>query len=360
MPHASKVDKTSQDTSIWRGICRRQVVGTISASELDLPLSADKVTSSQGCDLICNYNLRIGGEFWFPGCLPEWKEIPLPITLKRSERTTDREWPRYSFEPMFQAVEEMNAQLKFNDVDIICNRNCLRSLLRFCCMDSSQSFQVNLQLVYNTLLIESYNPHPFVDKGFGRVFENVCRSYPTRRVESSSHYCALRYPLGELSCVVRCEVDASYNDPEKPSWTSNIRTKNKNEAMRRAGLNHQSTAAELKSTASSISQSKCMPQLWFGRTSWLIRGTHSNGTFHDVSITNAGASFNEWEEENQTELQRLVMVLKQLRAITRDSGGGQCAAIFEQRSKSREIKVFRRAEKWQAIPEPFILKFWDS
>lgn len=67
LPHAAKVDKTSQDTSIWNGICRRQVVGTISASELDSPSSAEKVTSSQGCDLICNYNLEIRGEFWFPG-----------------------------------------------------------------------------------------------------------------------------------------------------------------------------------------------------------------------------------------------------------------------------------------------------
>ncbi|VUC21482.1 unnamed protein product [Clonostachys rosea] len=135
---------------------------------------------------------------------------------------------------------------------------------------------------------------------------------------------------------------------------------NYKEAMRRAGLKHQSTAAEIKSTASYTALSKCMAQLWFGRTSWLIRGVHSNGTFRKVSVTNAGADFYEWEEENQTRLQKLVAMLKELRAITRASGGGQCAAIFEKMSNSHEIRVFRTTDERQALPEPLIARFWGS
>jgi hypothetical protein len=59
--------------------------------------------------------------------------------------------------------------------------------------------------------------------------------------------------------------------------------------MRQAGLKHQSTTAEIKSTASDILPSKFMPQLWFGRTPLLLYGTHSNGTFYKVSIADPGA-----------------------------------------------------------------------
>ncbi|CAG9998602.1 unnamed protein product [Clonostachys byssicola] len=377
--------QTHKDAWIWEGICRHGVVGTVSSSALGSPSNADRVTSSQGCDLICSYDLQMDGKDVSPGCLPEWKEIPLPVTLELSQggndSSTSRKWPCYSFEPMFKAVGEMNPQMKFNDIDIICNRHSLRNLLLFCGGTKYlRSFRINLRLIQNTLLFETHDTRPFLEAGFGRAFENAARTCPAEWKEGVSHYRALRYPLGELSCVVRCEVDASHSGTEEPSWTSppngpdlgelsrnfensaNIRSQNESETMRQAGLKHQAMAAEIKSVAFYTSPSRWMPQLWFGRTPWLVCGTHSNGTFHEVTATNPGAFFHTWEDENQIELQKLVMVLKHLRAITRNSGEGQYAAIFQAgpQSRAREIKVFRTTKRWQALPEPLISKFWDS
>ncbi|CAG9984811.1 unnamed protein product [Clonostachys byssicola] len=375
---------------MWEGVQADEVLGTIQASGLNLPPDTAKVSSSSGCDLICSYNWQIGGiEIISPGCVAEWKKIDLPLNLTGARRdharSTDQlRVPRHSFEPLFRAVEVMNPRLRFNDVDIICNRNSLRNLILFSSQRYLQNFRVNLLVVNNTLFIERCERDASIiirgsyDRGFGRAFEKACTTYPEGLDASSSHHCVLSYPLGDLSCVVRFEVDASYNETKEPgasgstnSLSSELENRSTNcpqsgnpetshvvDSMRQAGLRHQTAAAEIKTGVRLKPSNKCMEQLWFGRTPWLIRGVHSNGTFHKVVVANVGASFIEWEEDHQTQLQKLVMTLKQLRSIARDLGGGNCVAIFERSLGSQTLKVFKAVEEKQALPEEMIAKFW--
>ncbi|CAH0051725.1 unnamed protein product, partial [Clonostachys solani] len=383
---------------MWKGVRRHEVLGTINASELNLWPDAGKVSSSPGCDLICSYNWQIGGaEIISPGCMPKWKEIDLPVSLTRTRRhrprSTDKVYmPRHSFEPLFIAVEVMNPGLRFNDVDIICNRNSLRNLLLFCSQKFLESFRVNLLVVNNTLFIErcerdaSTMIRASYDHGFGRVFESACTTYPEGLEASSSHHSVLRYPLGDLNCIVRFEVDASYHEDREPggsgstnmivdlgsqslcsrmenlstdcSQSPDLGTIHAAESMRQAGLRHQTTAAEIKTGSQLNPPNKYMQQLWFGRTPRLIRGVHSNGTFHKVVVTNVLASFKKWEEDHQTQLQKLVVTLKQLRSIAQGLGGGNCVAIFEKSSDSRTLRVFKAAEEKKALPEDMMVKFW--
>ena len=97
-----------------------------------------------------------------------------------------------------------------------------------------------------------------------------------------------------------------------------------------------------------------MPQLWFGRTPWLIIGRHDNGTFGEIKITNASDHFAEWEAKYQTELQKLVTTLSQLRKAVRRADGRNCVAIYEQDPKSKTIKIFPSLEGKRPLPD-----FWD-
>ncbi|CAG9936201.1 unnamed protein product [Clonostachys rosea f. rosea IK726] len=383
---------------MWEGVQADEVLGTIHALELNPSTDTAKVSSSSGCDLICSYNWQIGGvEIISPGCVSEWKEIDLPIDLTRARRhhapSTDQlHVPRHSFEPLFRAVEVMNSGLRFNDVDIICNRNSLRNLILFSSQRSLQNFRVNLLVVNNTLFIERCERDASIiirgsyDHGFGRAFEKACITYPEGLGASSSHHCVLRCPLGDLSCVLRFELDASYNETKEPGasgstnvpidlgaqslcWkleslstdfpqSRNPKTTHAAESMSQAGLRHQITAAEIKTGVRLKPPNQCMQQLWLGRTPWLIRGVHSNGTSHKVVVTNVGDSFTEWEEVHQTQLQKLVMTLKQLRSIAQDLGGGNCVAVFERSLDSQILKVFKAVEEKRALPEEMIARFW--
>lgn len=94
--------------------------------------------------------------------------------------------PASPWNQMFQAAGDNKPGFKFDDIDIISSRKSLRNLLLFCSANNSPSFRLNLQLAHNTLLIESYNPRPFADIGFGRVFEDTCKSYPAEWEEGLS------------------------------------------------------------------------------------------------------------------------------------------------------------------------------
>ncbi len=58
--------------------------------------------------------------------------------------------------------------------------------------------------------------------GWGRNFERTFTKFPPGSGESTGHHRVLRYPLGDLNCVVRFEVDAIHEkEPEERSGGSN-------------------------------------------------------------------------------------------------------------------------------------------
>lgn len=63
--------------------------------------------------------------------------------------------------------------------------------------------------------------------------------------------------------------------------------------MHQEALAHRSTAAEIKTGLKAKTTGKYLPQLWFGRTPWLITGQHKQGTFNEARLINAVDEFEE-------------------------------------------------------------------
>lgn len=105
----------------------------------------------------------------------------------------------------------MNPLFRFDGVDVVLNRNSLKKLLDFCKNTYLESFRLNLFIVNDTLFIErcAKTPTEIVrrNEGYGRNFEKAFTKPPKK---STGHHRVLRYHLGNLNCVVRFEVDASY------------------------------------------------------------------------------------------------------------------------------------------------------
>lgn len=278
----------------------------------------------------------------------------------------------------------MKLNSSFSDIDVIVNRNSLRKLLDFCSGKNPRSFRINLLLIKNTLFIERCEKslREYIggsqQSGYGRNFEKEVTTFPAGVEDSAGYHRALRYKLGNLACVVQFEVDACYKgeSPASPDLQSLIQQTarlsisksldNKgSEEINETSSNHQSfmpqsESAEIKTTAKPKGLNLYMPQLWFGRTPWLITGHHDKGTFHKVDITNAAERFINWEDNHQVQLKKLVAILAQFREAVQNNNGKNCIAIFDKGSHKKGIVIYPSTVNQKPLPDDLISNFWAS
>ncbi|KAK1987279.1 hypothetical protein LZ30DRAFT_580290 [Colletotrichum cereale] len=388
--HPRPLAKGPRQAWLWKQVRRPgEPVGAIAQSSI-VPSTA-AVSSEAGYQLVCSYNWQKGTPLRIrvPGYAAIWQDVALPLILPADQGTyfIDQNagmLPRHPFEPMFRAAASMNRDASFDDIDIVTNRNSLRKLFDFCDGRSRESFRLNLHLVRNALIVERCEKHAREiiggsrNSGWGRNFEKASAKFPPGLAESMSHHRTLRYSLGALSCAVQFEVDASYDPGSEQSASSDAlaplteklsieraqpcETKGPPQGVQvetvYAGARpmNQSTAAEIKSATKDQAIGKRMPQLWFGRTPWLIVGLHTEGTFGGRKITDAAAKFADWEARHQATLRKLVTVLGELRTAVRGSGGRHSAAVFER--GSGVMGVFELTSSKQAVPADLRQKLW--
>ncbi|KAI1498341.1 hypothetical protein F5X99DRAFT_420649 [Biscogniauxia marginata] len=369
--------KARREGWLWRGVKRRMVVKKIDFPSLKP--QATSVSSMPACEFLCSYN-------WvnckkpvvtIPGFAPIWQNNSLPITLPKDKGVNYIDQnsfcsPQYPFRPLFQSLASMKPQLCFDDVDVVVNRISLRKLLDFCEGRVRESFRINLSLVGDTLFIErcERSLRSFIKRshvpGYGRSFEEAFTKYPRGLEDSIGHHRVIQYPLGDLNCVVQFEVDACYqgqdfSSPLIDQLTISDRPEGNTTYIKqpetRGRVMPQSMVAELKSK-SKLGSSMYMPQLWFGRTPWLIIGHHTQGIVDEVKVVDAAARFLAWETKHQTELRKVAAVLSQLREAVRKNEGRNCSAIYLKHSLPRSINIFPLALQTSPLPEYLVGKFW--
>ncbi|KAH8752665.1 hypothetical protein F5882DRAFT_368496 [Hyaloscypha sp. PMI_1271] len=383
----------------------KDVGGRIDTIEVSSLKPADTpVSSSTGYELICSYNWanHKAPTTYVPGGAAVWKDMSLPISVPKDsgmhfiDQNASR-IPTYPFEVVFQAIEVMRPSLRFDTVDVLINRNSMRKLLDFCHGRNQDSFRINLHIVRNTLIIErcEKNAKEMIrgsgGSGYGHNFERTFTQLPSGLEDSSSHHRVLRYSLGDLSCAIRFEVDACYKLPEEtkspekeeiseaprdettslvdsfdslqiraPTLNSNVSPHISVCVVPRGIITAQSSTAEIKTRTKSSSLSKILPQLWFGRTPYLITGHHTNGTFDSVNISHVRDQFEDWErkEANQNALRKLASLLSQLREAVKRAKEKACIGIYERGVKPVALHVFVSKQGRKPLPEHVVMKYW--
>ncbi|KAK6330100.1 hypothetical protein TWF718_003528 [Orbilia javanica] len=386
---------------LWMDVKSRRAIGIIDQATLEPDDSL--VSSASKSVLLCSYDWQDEQTptILIPGHAPFWKDRELPVTIPEDSgsRFVDQNEARLSespLEPIFHATASMNPNFRFDDVDVVVNRNTLQKLLTFCKKTSQESFRINLLMINNTLLIErrSITPVGTIKRngGYGKSFEKEF----TKPVQNSTgHHRVLQYHLGRLNCVVRFEVDASYQkNTEEQTENKSCRgsslatgvealnpniTKSCNMVSSSQGIatdtrlksNYtaeeampQSKVAEIKTSSGRHGLNRIIPQLWFGRTPWLITASHNKGTFDEIDVSHISPEqFIDWEMKFQDPLRKVVTVIAQLRDIVSKHRGRHCIAVCkkDRRSGSRAIKVYAsRSPDRQPLPEGLIKRFWDS
>ncbi|KAF4974933.1 hypothetical protein FZEAL_8196 [Fusarium zealandicum] len=336
---------------------------------------------------------------------PQWSPKPLPLRIAPDsgfhfiDQNSFRV-PKHPFEVVFQAMGTMNPTKKFDGIDVLVNRNSLRHLLDFCHGRCGESFRINLYMVQNTLVIERCEKsarHMIRGShrsGFGHNFEKAVTVAPTGMSDIAGHHRVLRYDLGGLNCAVRFEVDATWplatdesrhqsdegtgaasigdltkslgglkvEDP-KPRYAKQKSTKTASvQVIARGTLTPHSQAAEIKSVRpNGAALGKMLPQLWFGRTPYLIRGYHVDGNFSQIKVDSIDKDLRGWEtrESNQTALRKMAALIGQLRDAVKGSETKSGVAVC-MRDRPLTLKVFATAQSKTPLPRALIEQFWEK
>ncbi|KAK0369742.1 hypothetical protein CLIM01_12900 [Colletotrichum limetticola] len=187
---------------LWKNV-HRQVIHSIGHSSL-IPSEAS-VSSDSGYKLVCSYNWAVGQDekIHIPvGSAAVFRDVPLPVAIPKDRGTffvdqNAARAPEFPFTPLFRATASMNPSFRFDDIDILVNRNSLRKLLDFSAGRSQDSFCVILHLVHRTLVIErcERTARELIsgskNSGWGRNFERIFTKYPLGLEDSTAYHRAL-------------------------------------------------------------------------------------------------------------------------------------------------------------------------
>ncbi|CAO2652933.1 Nn.00g023440.m01.CDS01 [Neocucurbitaria sp. VM-36] len=350
-----------------------------------------KVSSELGFETLCSYNWQIDGNaILVPGGPPKWVPPPLPIVLPEDDGRQFKNCnalrvPKYPFEPAFQAMSIMNPNIPLDEVDLIVNRNSLRKLLDFASGKRQDPFCMGLHMVKDTLFITRKEKHARMmihgaaNSGYGHNFEEAFTRPENGLDRSSSHHRVIRYRFGNLDCVVRFEVDAYLEHADEPSPGSTIPQSidSMTAAMQQLAVHEspldtgsgRSTPVIPKGIYIDSSQlaetkarklerlNKAIPQLWFGRTPYLLVGKHDKGVFHSTTCTHAGAQFAKWEESNQEKLRKLANLLVELKRTVQGTVEGAAVLVCE--PKGAPLRLFTVRNKQDVLPKEIIMKHWS-
>lgn len=300
----------------------------------------------------------------------------------------------------------MNPDVCFDEIDVLVNRNSLINFIQFCKGRAKRSFRVNLHLINDTLVIERCSESTTEllfgsrDSGYGRNFEPAMTQFPPNLEDSMGHHRVLRYNFGKLKCAVRFEVDAAYHNPEMTretedqptgfeahgeemaSLVTNFSSMAVDETdaepvygpadtIRRGAGTAQTSVAELKTRTDHPEKPlyfrlkpspEWLPQLWFGRTRYLVMGLHEHGIFSQVNVHDMKEQLEVWEkkENNQQALQKMVVLFSQLRDLVRTTEAKSCVVICEKGVKPPVLKIHASTSGKGPLPASVVEKFWST
>lgn len=347
-------------------------------------------------ELICCYNWQDSDDgtntIFVPGGPPKWTSLDMPQTVAPDSgfHTVDHNYarqPLFPYAPMFHALNIMNPKAQFTNIDVLADRNNLRTLLEFCQGKTVGPFRLDLYLVGNTLILvrKEGNFWKRMLSGYGHNFEKKFSRAGTGLEDATSHYRVIRYPMGPLNVALRFEADAYYEAPSSetdevivqiedvaaaaatsgnPGERPRFNFRAPINAVPRGSLVPCVKIAELKTKAYKIDKAatvECMDQLWFGRTTHLFTGVYDadSGVFSRIKYEDAMERIIKWETKSQESLQKLTNLLVMLRNMLKAERGPVRALVLVREDRTGPLLIRKMEEKRHITPMDVYFKYWQ-
>ena len=381
--HAKKMQRFNQTIARDAG----EVVKTISLDTIQ-PVQ-ETVSWDQNPELLCCYNWQASTDgkntIFVPGEPAKWHPRPLPYSLERDSGYSFADYnyarrPKNPYSPMFAALRVMRPGYTFNDIDVLADRNNLRTLLEFTQGKPNGPLRLNLFLINNTLIIvrkESKWCKRDNSGSYGLNFEKHFTRTPEDMEDATSHYRAIRYHMGPLNVVCRFEADAyddgivsdelSESEAEIASgglanlprftWSGPITVLQKGHMVPTAQLVELKTQAHKPLNPTLVA---CQDQLWFGRTPLLITAPYEKdtGTITRIKRELARDRVRLWEDKNEEPLRKLVALLSELRNVLRQQPQNRRALVLVRDTKTGPLVLRTMLESSFAVDSQVRFEYW--
>ncbi|KAI5989813.1 hypothetical protein F5J12DRAFT_727783 [Pisolithus orientalis] len=287
------------------------------------------------------------------------------------------------FIPIFAAIDSLNDDFQYRDVDLITDRSNLRKLLRCVDQQHHKTFRIDLDLLGNACLLTCCEEAWVVtiDKfcGYGHEYE-LAATKPRRGSEDNiSHHCIITYDFGGIKVLLRYEVDAcveleSEHDylfassamsvetretsafPDDSAYSSQFGMKIKLTSPR--SVLPQSSVIEIKTRSArrELDWKEVYPQLYLSQTPYLYLAKHTRGTFgpvEKVQINSQGMIAHTREAEaTMAKLEALLNAI--LKAVRKHGEGVPLTLVY----RAGKLQLYtRKAGTGQSFGKDILSKF---
>ncbi|CAD6446923.1 0cf884ff-87e1-46aa-b8b0-1f0a495ac970 [Sclerotinia trifoliorum] len=372
------------------------VIATISLSSLE-PYDANNFITITGFKYVTSYNISNGKPttIMVPGSPPKWSPPALPTTLQSNigSKLTDKEayQAQVSTNSLFAALSVSIAHTDTRTLpstDLIIDRNVLRKLLDFVGGKVDQSWELNVQMVRNTMVFEKNEQGVarYSSQGYGIPFERAFLKYEDDSLKGTSgHYRMATYEIGGMQWMVRFEVDGYYDVRSTKDITGSFQSLDLGQA--RHGLQSLNTNPNVNESSyqgirivkseiemcilpmievktakvgKSPTRAKWMPQLYFSQVKHLIIANHNDGVFEKSYITESDKSedMREWEVANQEKLQKLLQLIRAVKNTVNKTKGRKATVLCKKSEKKDEILILEQKTKGLKLGEGVTEQLW--
>ncbi|KAF7858967.1 hypothetical protein EAF04_009008 [Stromatinia cepivora] len=371
-------------------------IATVSLSSLEA-YDAENLITITGFKYVASYNISNGKSIaiMVPGSPPKWSPPALPITLQPDigSKLTDKEayQTHVSMTPLFAALSVSIAPTDIHtlpSMDLIIDRNVLRKLLDFVGGKVDQPWELNIEMVRNTMVFEKNEQGVtrYSSQGYGIPFERAFLRYEDDSLKGTSgHYRMAAYEIGGMKWMVRFEVDGCYDVRSTKDLTGSFQSLDLDQTrhgLQAPNINpnvKESSYQGIKIVKSEIDMStlpmievktakvgkfptraKWMPQLYFSQVKHLIIANHNGGVFEKSYITESDKSedMRKWEGANQGKLQKLLQLISAIKNTVNKTEGRGAVVLCKKNEKKDEILILEQKGKGLKLEEGVIERLW--
>ncbi|KAF9240055.1 hypothetical protein BU15DRAFT_87784 [Melanogaster broomeanus] len=232
--------------------------------------------------------------------------------------------------PLFAAVDVLHDDFRYNDLDLITNRNSFRKLLRYIDNDRNlKDFRIDIDLVKDTCLFTRWEENPALAGSWSGYAPRGCET-------TTGHHLTLTLALAELrglKVMLGFTVDAC--TPAESEVDDDLFLASLSSLSIRSGVDvrltsprsliPQSNLIEVKtrSLQSALVWREIYPQLYFSQTAWLYVAWHSIGTFQPVEkIALDSDAMKPHAQQTAASIRKLKVLLEDILEVVRKQGPG--------------------------------------
>ena len=365
--------------------------------------------------LICSYSKISGrrGAVLVPGEPPEYilppgavtKERPVYLEPEMTDPHIDRDERFGSWDPVFGALDLMNPNFRFDDIDIMADAAVIQNLITYCSGRPTKPLRFVVNMVSNTLVLNhtvdmlrtglGHQLRPYSRPRYGVAFEKFATRCPNhlRDAAHGGHFRLIRHRIGPFACALRAEADAAYYGPysggpgPKPpegDGVNDAAEPTSGRVIPRGRIISQTNIAEIKTnilpievgtTTMDWDEGRFMHDMssdtWARRPRYFISAARDvdQHAWFAVHLEDGRVLRQYWQKDlyHQGTLRRLVALLRRVHDVVVRAPGQACILITTPQGfgppgcdKWQKVCLFQCGTSHQYMKEEDISRYWDT